>query len=469
MRTAIYIRVSTEEQVNEGYSISAQRERLQAYTVSQNWDVVGFYVDEGISAKNTERPQLQRMISHIEEGFIDVVLVYRLDRLTRSVLDLYKLLDIFEQNNCKFKSATEVYDTTTAMGRLFITLVAALAQWERENLGERVTMGMLQRAREGQWKGGPPAYGYNYIDNVMSIDEEKADTVRWIFDAYINGQSDRKIAIKLNEMGIITAKNVKWREGAVKRILLNETYTGKLRYGVRSNKENAFNVDGAMPQIIDQDTFDKAQEVRAGRRNVHSRVATSEHIFSGVLRCARCGGALKGHKKTDNGKQYRSYRCLNRLNNTCDLPMISQKLLEDKFITHFSEIDIVGEYKPSNKQISKTTDKIEKELEAIKKRRKKWQYAWANELMSDEEYTDRIREEQAKEEELLKSLEEQKEPVNTAQEVGIIAKFIEENWEELEVHEKKTFVLNMIDKMVLDKVDVKRMKDRIIIKELRFK
>src|SRR6476659_1229053 len=109
------------------------------------------------------------MISHIEEGFIDVVLVYRLDRLTRSVLDLYKLLDIFEQNNCKFKSATEVYDTTTAMGRLFITLVAALAQWERENLGERVTMGMLQRAREGQWKGGPPAYGYNYIDNEMSI------------------------------------------------------------------------------------------------------------------------------------------------------------------------------------------------------------------------------------------------------------------------------------------------------------
>ena len=134
MRVALYIRVSTEDQAREGYSIQAQKNKLEAYCVSQGWDVVGFYIDDGYSAKDLDRPEMKRMLKHIEQGLIDCVLVYRLDRLTRSVLDLYKLLEIFEQHNCKFKSATEVYDTTTAMGRMFITIVAAMAQWERENL-----------------------------------------------------------------------------------------------------------------------------------------------------------------------------------------------------------------------------------------------------------------------------------------------------------------------------------------------
>ncbi len=164
MKTAVYVRVSTEEQVKEGYSISAQKERLDAYIKSQGWELVSYYVDEGVSAKDTNRPELQRMLKNIEEGFIDVVLVYRLDRLTRSVLDLYQLLESFEKNGCHFKSATEVYDTTTAIGRLFITLVAALAQWERENLGERVRMGMTQKVREGEWHGSTPPYGYQ-LDN----------------------------------------------------------------------------------------------------------------------------------------------------------------------------------------------------------------------------------------------------------------------------------------------------------------
>ncbi|WP_429999877.1 recombinase family protein [Metabacillus fastidiosus] len=150
MRTALYIRVSTEEQAKEGYSIRAQTERLKAYCVSQEWEVVDFYIDDGISAKDMNRPNLKRMIKHIEQGLIDCVLVYKLDRLTRSILDLYKLLEIFDKHNCKFKSSTEVYDTTSAIGRMFITLVAALAQFERENLSERVRMGMEQKAREGK-------------------------------------------------------------------------------------------------------------------------------------------------------------------------------------------------------------------------------------------------------------------------------------------------------------------------------
>ncbi|WP_263707863.1 recombinase family protein [Shouchella tritolerans] len=467
MRTAVYIRVSTEEQVNEGYSISAQRERLQAYITSQNWDAVGFYVDEGVSAKNTERPQLKRMLKHIEEGFIDVVLVYRLDRLTRSVLDLYQLLDTFERNGCKFKSATEVYDTTTAMGRLFITLVAALAQWERENLGERVRMGMTQRTREGQWHGSSPAYGYKYENGIVSIDEEKANIVRWIYMSYIEGMSDQKLAVKLNEQGIPTQKGGSWRESTIRRILQNETYTGKLMWGVRVNKENAFSVDGAMPKIIEQGIFDKAQSIRKGRARVHPRQATSKHIFSGALRCARCGAAMKGHKKTEKGKEYRSYRCINRYNHTCDMPMISQKILEETFITYFKDVEIVGSYQPP-KENEESPLNVEEELDQIKKRRKKWQYAWANDLMSDEEYTERIREEEAKEEELLKVIDN-KQKQTSAEEVSILSAFITEQWNKLDVLEKKTFIQNTVESIRVDKVAAQRQKDRVKILDVKFK
>ena len=121
MRCAIYARVSTEEQATEGYSISAQKKRL-AFLRSPRLGDYRLLYRRGFIRKNTKRPELQRMIEHIEKDIIDCVLVYKLDRLTRSVLDLYKLLEIFEKHNCKFKSATEVYDTTSAIGRLFITM-----------------------------------------------------------------------------------------------------------------------------------------------------------------------------------------------------------------------------------------------------------------------------------------------------------------------------------------------------------
>jgi site-specific DNA recombinase len=149
MKVAAYIRVSTQMQVEDGYSLSAQRERLKAFAYSQGWEIVKFYVDEGLSAKDMDRPDLQRMLKGVREGIFDIVLVYKLDRLTRSVIDLDKLLTEFSKHDVMFKSSTEVYDTTTATGRLFIRLVASMAQWERENLGERVRFGMQEKARKG--------------------------------------------------------------------------------------------------------------------------------------------------------------------------------------------------------------------------------------------------------------------------------------------------------------------------------
>jgi site-specific DNA recombinase len=167
MRAVAYLRVSTEEQASEGFSLVAQEERCKSFIKSQGWDLVKEpYIDDGYSAKNLERPAIQQLINDLKNNEFDVIVVYRLDRLVRSVLDLHHLLQLFDKHQVAFKSVTEVFDTTTAMGRFFITLVAAMAQWERENLAERVLMGMERRALEGKRNGGNAPYGYRMVYRV---------------------------------------------------------------------------------------------------------------------------------------------------------------------------------------------------------------------------------------------------------------------------------------------------------------
>ncbi|HYF76780.1 MAG TPA: recombinase family protein, partial [Symbiobacteriaceae bacterium] len=148
-----YIRVSTDEQAQAGFSLMAQRERLEQFASSQGWTLAQVYEDDGYSAKDTNRPALRRMLRDAQPG--DIILTYKLDRLTRSVMDLYELMKIFDQRGLKFKSATEEFNTTTSHGRLMITLVAVLAQWERETIAERVKMGRQKKAATGEWPGGP--------------------------------------------------------------------------------------------------------------------------------------------------------------------------------------------------------------------------------------------------------------------------------------------------------------------------
>jgi len=300
MKCALYVRVSTEEQAKEGFSIGGQKERLSAYALSQGWDISGIYVDEGISAKDTNRPELNRMLQDIEEGNIDVVLVYRLDRLTRSVLDLYKLLDAFEKSNCKFKSATEVYDTTTAMGRLFITLVAALAQWERENLGERVSMGMAEKVRQGQWHGSEAPIGFDYIDGKLQINEEEAPIIRRAFELYIGGKGDLEVAATLTKEGYPSRSGKPWRDNRVRYMLKNPIYKGAMQWGVSVNQDQYFTVENAVEPIIEAEVFDRAQAIRESRRSFHGKQATSDYIFSGLLKCPKCGRGLIGRSKKNN-------------------------------------------------------------------------------------------------------------------------------------------------------------------------
>lgn len=482
MRTAIYIRVSTDEQAKEGYSIRAQTERLKAYCVSQGWSVVDFFIDDGISAKDMKRPELKRMIKLIEQDLVDCVLVYKLDRLTRSVLDLYKLLEVFDKHNCKFKSATEVYDTTSAMGRMFITIVAALAQWERENLSERVRMGMEQKAREGKWVMNLPPFGYD-IDrenDTLIINEDEAKLVRKIYDLYLSGKGMNKIANNLNQMNIKTKAGGNWYNQKIGYLLTNPIYIGTMRYNYRVNKDQYFEVENAVPPIIDKETYNKVQQLRNGRSIVHPRAATSQFIFSGIAKCARCGAPLFGKYggMTRKGKKYvsLSYYCSNKRLGVCDQKSMSEKYIEQLFLKQLENIHIDSDmltHVSSKIEENHSTQKIcdyEQDLELLNKRRKKWQYAWVNEMLTDEEFTERMNEENIKEEEIkkqLSSLQPSNERLNQGELIEVLNN-VKENWNHMDSIEKKMLLQMIVKRMDLDKVGDRPVLESLVITDIEF-
>jgi site-specific DNA recombinase len=479
MKVAAYIRVSTQMQVEDGYSLSAQRERLKAFAYSQGWEIVKFYVDEGLSAKDMDRPDLQRMLKGVREGIFDIVLVYKLDRLTRSVIDLDKLLTEFSKHDVMFKSSTEVYDTTTATGRLFIRLVASMAQWERENLGERVRFGMQEKAREGKWTVSTPPLGYDSKESELIVNPSEAAVVKEIFSLYLSGMGMHKIARNLNERGLYTKKGKPWAQSTIQYILTNPIYHGTTRYNYRLNKENYFEVEGVVPVIISDEEYQLTQQMIQNRRTVHPRQATSKYLFSKVLKCARCGKTLVGKSSsTKRGeKVYYSYNyyCPNRSRSLCDLPLINQTLFEQKFIGMISQWDayqeandiLQNEVAASVEDHTESIQTLEKELKDIENRRSKWQYAWVQTMINDNDFQKRMNEENEKEKMLLKELSELKSVTTSPMESNPeIWSDLKENWHYMSDEVKKQFVLIAVQSMTVNKINKDKTPDSIEIKEV---
>jgi site-specific DNA recombinase len=488
MKVAAYIRVSTHEQAEEGYSIPAQRNRLEAYALSQGWEIVKWYVDEGESAKDLKRTDLTRMLKDIELKIFDCVLVYKLDRLTRSVMDLYELLSLFDKHDVKFKSATEVYDTTTAIGRLFITIVSALAQWERENLGERVSMGMMQKAKEGKWTVSTPPFGYFSNESVLEIKPSEASVVKEIFTLYLSGLGMWKVASNLNNRFLFTRNGVPWGQSSIQYILTNPVYIGRLRYNYRVNTEQYFEVESDdIPAIITDDEFNLVQKMINSRKHSHPRQATSKYIYSKVLKCARCGSTLIGRssKSTRGEKVYHShnYYCPKRRRSLCDLPMISENLVEKKFLEMMDEWDasqaaeelIHNEVAATTEDHTETIKELETELKEIEKRRSRWQYAWVNGMFSkedaknDTEFKKRMNEEEEKEKMIQEELNELVTPVLPMEDSGVLELWtnLKLNWQYMDKEAKKQFVLIALQSMCVDKINNEKNSSSIEIKDVR--
>lgn len=324
-----YIRVSTDEQAQAGFSLLAQRERLEQFANSQGWTLAQVYEDDGYSAKDTNRPALRQMLTDAQPG--DVILTYKLDRLTRSVMDLYTLMKTFDQRGLKFKSATEEFNTTTSHGRLMITLVAVLAQWERETIAERVKMGRQKKAATGEWPGGPIPFGYKGEPTLVRgsrtlhrlvPDPDRAHIVREIFERYLGGQGVRGIALWLtHELGVPAAAGGVWRPVTLVRLLTNPVYCGDIVHGRRTGGAQT-RVKGHHEAIVPRDRFERVQAMFEERKSMAPRHATSVYPLAGVARCGECGGPISALYTRRDGTYY--YRCLHYIHGVgCRQPALT--------------------------------------------------------------------------------------------------------------------------------------------------
>ena len=474
LRTAIYIRVSTEEQVKEGFSINAQKEKLISYSNINNWKIYDFYIDEGISGKNiSERPGISQLITDIEKDIVNNILVYKLDRLTRSVKDLISLFELFENHNCSFNSVTEKLDTSNAVGRMFIKIIGIFAEFERENLAERVSFGYEQKTREGNYTNTNGVNGYDYIlgSGELVVNEIEKNIVNKIYDLYLDGLSMLKIARIFNKEKVPTKRGGLWSQSTIKSILTNPLYIGKIRYGVsKKNKNRSFSTEGKQHAIIEKNKFYRVQQLMKKRKLCCIKKFPSEKAyFATALRCSKCGGKFhaKMSKQANGEKIYITYYCNNRQTAKCNCSGISHIKVLKEFEHCIKQIKLKPQKCIKNEKAD--TEKkqlILKELEKIENKKKHLQLLFINEKITSTDYQNTIKTINEKKEYLYNNLnvlkESMEEVINTA-DIQVITTDFRKNWDYLDTKERNNFITLFIKKIELDITDGK-----VTIKSIQF-
>jgi len=317
MRCGLYIRVSTDMQKEKGESLDVQLKRLKAYVDSkEDWSIAEIYKDAGVSAKNINRPEFNKMIEDIDQDRIDVILCTKLDRLFRNTRDFLNTSDNFEKKNIKFVCLEGNIDTSSPTGRVFSTIRAAFAQFERETTADRVRDVMRSRAEDGKWNGGISPYGYYSENKELKINTEEATVIREIYALYLEYRSIRHIVHHFNVGGIKTRKGDLWSPTSIRRILTNPFYYGIMTYSKRShtysgelrrNKKPIFS-NGKHPQIISKELFDDVQEtIKQQRRSMPK--ANAKYLLTGIVHCRVCGSKMHGMAHRRLKKVHRYYRC----------------------------------------------------------------------------------------------------------------------------------------------------------------
>ena len=220
MRAVGYIRVSTDEQANEGVSLDNQRKRIEAFCIAKDWTLVDVYEDAGKSGKDLKRNGIQQLITDAKDSKFDIVVIYKLDRLTRSVKDLGYLIELFDKHGIAFSSVSDNFDTTTANGRLVLNILGSVAQWERDIIVERTREALAYKRELGQKTGGDVPFGYDVTDDGTLVENPKEQKVaRHIRQLRDEGMSYNAIAKALNSKGYTTKRGCSWTHKQVKRVL----------------------------------------------------------------------------------------------------------------------------------------------------------------------------------------------------------------------------------------------------------
>jgi site-specific DNA recombinase len=341
---AIYTRVSTDMQAEvEFNSCEAQEAKIRSFINSQeNMEITQVYPDAGFTGANTDRPALAQMLDDIRIGKINLVIAYKIDRLTRSPKDFYQLIEVFDKYGVNFISVTERFDTSTPSGRLLRNIMLTFGQFERELTSERTKDKLMERANKGMWNGGGIPFGYKNENKKLVVDPKNAAIVKKMFADYITTQSLAKVCNNLRSLGATYQDGRGFTTTAVSYILRNGVYTGKVRFSGKL-------MPGNHDPIISNEVFEQAQKVHKtiGRVLRHY----SAHALAGLIRCQECGSSMSpchtNKKKRGRIKQYRYYRCTKTSKNhwdACSTRQVSAKRLDNYIFDNLERISLDRQY-----------------------------------------------------------------------------------------------------------------------------
>ncbi len=315
LRCAIYTRKSTDEGLEQDFnSLDAQREACEAYIKSQTnegWSLAkGHYDDGAYSGGHLNRPALQELLHEIEQGRIDVIVVYKVDRLTRSLADFAKLVELFDKHSVSFVSVTQAFNTTTSMGRLTLNVLLSFAQFEREVTAERIRDKIAASKKKGMWMGGPVPLGYDVKDRKLIINQSEAAQVQKIFELYLTLDNVRELKAELELLNIRTKRqnyrtgrevgNCVFTRGRLYHLLKNPLYIGKIRH-----KDETY--DGQHDAIITSDIWEAVQARLEGRSNRHTgKETTNCSLLTGIIFDEK-GRRLTPNHAVKGTKRYRYY------------------------------------------------------------------------------------------------------------------------------------------------------------------
>ena len=455
MKPAIYIRVSTTEQADEGFSVAAQEARLKGYCDLHELDPPVVFSDPGVSGGNLDRPGIQELIRDVTAGKISHVLVWRLDRLSRSLKDILYMSELFQDHGVAFVSFSENFDTATASGRLFFNITGVFAQFYRDQLSENIRMGMLQAAKEGKWLNRP-SMGYDLVDGELVKNDDGLRVAR---------------AFKLAGEGKLSfheiARQTGFKYSTVRYVLSNRVYLGEVKL-----QDQWF--PGKHEALVSQEVFDQIQERRKPRtKKWHNR---SKHYLSGFIHCGLCGRALAvGYPAA--GKRPPAYAC-NHRNGSC--PGIGQKSKTVIELAIFQALDAIGQDKQLLKKIRQRLGRdhtqfqkdikirqktIEKQLHTVRSKKKKILEAFyqgaALDVLKDEEASlaDQELSLSAENENLIKALSEKRVAIEDFDEFmdNFRSMDIQTMWIDATEDERKLALSSYFDKILLyrDRISIK--------------
>ena len=329
----IYIRVSTFDQAREGFSLGEQEERLKEFCKFKRYNIYKVYQDAGISAKNDKRPAYQEMIEDVKKGNINVIVALKLDRLTRSVYDIEKLMKFVNDYECDIDCMADESNTTTSNGRMVMRIMTSVSQNEIEKCSERTKFGMAGAIKNGHIPNRT-GLGFKRKNKKLVPDPLTKDIIVRIFDLYLEGKSHQAIANIYNKEKVLGKTN--WYDSTIQKILSNELYKGDYVNGKRTKHPTYY--ENVIEPIVSKEKWESCQYQKLRNARHYERTAT--YLFTNKLKCSKCGNFLGGHATTKtNGKKYYYYKC-----NTCK--------------TYFNEIDIEKELKAFMLELAKQDDLI---------------------------------------------------------------------------------------------------------------